>query len=133
MPGGTRWQSTKRIAIGITGTIKVLKNNLFVNLPVNQMEEIFETLFQKSGITIERIVSTGQSSPDEGWYEQNQDEWVLVVQGNAILGFEDEDELALSVGDYVLIPSMVKHKVISTSENPATIWLAIHIHGEGQP
>ncbi|QDP02892.1 cupin domain-containing protein [Thalassotalea sp. PS06] len=81
-------------------------------------------------MTIERIVSTGQSSPDEGWYEQSQDEWVLVVRGNAVLGFENE--LALSAGDYVLISSMVRHKVISASGNPETIWLVIHIQGEVQ-
>ncbi|WP_409574574.1 cupin domain-containing protein [Thalassotalea sp. PS06] len=76
------------------------------------------------------MVSTGQSSPDEGWYEQSQDEWVLVVRGNAVLGFENE--LALSAGDYVLISSMVRHKVISASGNPETIWLVIHIQGEVQ-
>ncbi|WP_394176266.1 cupin domain-containing protein [Thalassotalea litorea] len=100
--------------------------NVFEQLPSGLDSEIFDALYDKAGVKIERIISNGQSSPRQGWYEQEHDEWVMVIQGSAVLGFEDSSKLSLSVGDHVLIPAMLKHKVLATSRTPATIWLAVH-------
>ncbi|MDX2244117.1 MAG: cupin domain-containing protein [Leptolyngbyaceae cyanobacterium bins.302] len=75
---------------------------------------------------IERIVSRGHTSPETGWYDQEQNEWVIVLQGEAVLSFEHEEPLCLKVGDYINIPAHSKHRVDWTDPNQETIWLAIH-------
>ena len=100
-------------------------SNFFKNIPGNLPEELFEVLIENSQLKIERIVSKGHSSPTKGWYDQVTNEWVIVLQGNAVLGFEDK-EVSLEQGDYVNIPAHTKHKVLRSSADPETIWLAIH-------
>lgn len=88
--------------------------------------EILEPLVTGNDTLIERIISTGQTTPPGQWYDQNRDEWVVVLQGEAILGYEDGSRLKLAVGDYVLIPAHCKHRVEYTSSEPPCIWLAVH-------
>lgn len=99
--------------------------NLFKELPVNLENEIFEDIFNSPNLKIERIISNGHFSPDNFWYDQEQNEWVIVLQGNAILEYENRT-IILEVGDYELIPAHQKHRVASTSNEEPTIWLAIH-------
>ena len=100
--------------------------NLFTNLPSLSLDnEEFTTLLESDKIKIERIVSTGQNSPEDFWYEQEQNEWVIVLDGEAILSFENEDDVILKKGDFINIPSYKKHRVKSTIKNSYTIWLAI--------
>jgi len=102
-------------------------DNLFASIPDAAAEELFETLLQRPGLRIERILSFGQSSPPGFWYEQASAEWVLLIQGSAELHFDGEQiPRQLKAGDYVFIPSMVRHRVTQTSTNPPAIWLAIH-------
>lgn len=89
--------------------------------------EVFERLFQKGTCLIERIVSTGQITPPDQWYDQDRDEWVVLLQGEARLAYEDGREVALSVGDYLLILAHEKHRVTYTSTQPPCVWLAVHV------
>jgi cupin 2 domain-containing protein len=89
-------------------------------------DEIVEVLAHVSGVRVERIVSAGQSSPKGFWYDQDHDEWVAVVQGEGIVGFEGGREVRLGVGDTLFIPAHQRHRVVSTSAAPYCIWLAIH-------
>lgn len=100
--------------------------NIFTNLPSNLNEEIFEDLLNNPNFKIERIISTGQSSPDGFWYEQEQNEWVILLSGSAELEFENEANVLLYPGDYLLIPAMKRHRVLSTSKDDISIWLAVH-------
>lgn len=84
--------------------------NIFSNIPAHLPEELFETLIKQPHVTIERIVSKGHSSPAQGWYEQTQNEWVIVLQGEAKLCFEEREQY-LGSGDYLMIPAGVKHRV----------------------
>lgn len=87
-------------------------------------EEFFETLLQGNGkFKIERIVSHGHVSPEGFWYDQKEDEWVLVAEGEARLLFDDGREVALARGDHLLIPAGQKHRVVHTSS--PCVWLAI--------
>ncbi len=88
--------------------------------------EIFEPLLETDQILIERIISTGQTTPEGEWYDQPRDEWVLLLQGEAQLMYEDGMSIDLKTGDYLLIPAHRKHRVSYTSSDPACIWLAIH-------
>ena len=102
-----------------------MQKNIFQEIPSDLTQEIFETLLQKENIRIERILSYGQSSPTEGWYDQDEHEWILLLEGEALLTFEDESEVHLQAGDYCNIPAHTKHKVAWTKEKIKTIWLAI--------
>lgn len=88
--------------------------------------ELFEPLLETNQLLVERIISTGQTTPESEWYDQPRDEWVLLLQGEAQLMYEDGSTIDLKAGDYLLIPAHQKHRVSYTSSNPACIWLAIH-------
>ena len=102
-----------------------MQKNIFQDIPSDLTQEMFETLLQNKNIRIERIISYGQSSPAEGWYKQDEHEWVLLVEGEALLAFEDNNEVHLKAGDYLNIPAHTQHKVVWTKENTKTIWLAL--------
>ncbi|HEY9881733.1 MAG TPA: cupin domain-containing protein [Leptolyngbyaceae cyanobacterium] len=91
--------------------------------------EVFEPLFQKETCLIERIISTGQVTPANQWYDQDRDEWVILLQGEARLAYEDGTEVNLGLGDYLLIPAHCKHRVTYTSTEPPCVWLAVHVQG----
>jgi cupin 2 domain-containing protein len=104
----------------------VRKHNVYDRVPDDSREEVFEVLAQSGSVKIERIVSSGQSSPAEGWYDQALYEWVIVLRGEASIQFEDDAVVDLSEGDYINIPAHKRHRVVSTSVTPETIWLAVH-------
>ena len=99
--------------------------NIYKNIPNDLSEEAFQCLAQNQQVKIERIVSMGHTSPASGWYDQEQDEWVLVLRGSATLSFADEAEVNLEEGDYINIPAHKKHRVTGTSAATETIWLAV--------
>ncbi|MCM8542512.1 MAG: cupin domain-containing protein [Lentisphaeraceae bacterium] len=100
--------------------------NLFSDIPTKLKKELFEVLFKNENLKIERIVSEGHSSPEQGWYDQAESEWVVVVEGSAKILFDDDREFLLETGDYLNIPAHTKHKVVWTDPDKQTIWLAIH-------
>ena len=87
--------------------------------------EIFEALIKTPGLLVERIISKGQITPTGEWYDQEADEWVVLLTGRSRLRFDDE-VVEMYAGDYLFIPSHRKHRVEFTSSDPACIWLAIH-------
>ena len=102
--------------------------NIF-NLPASLPdEELFETLLSSDNVLIERIISTGQTTPPGEWYDQEQDEWVILLQGEAELSYADGSRIKLCSGDYVFIPARQKHRVEYTSSEPPCIWLAVHVN-----
>jgi len=99
--------------------------NLLDGLPTGALgAERFEDLISRPGLRLERIVSTGQSSPPGEWMDQARDEWVLLVAGGAGLTLEGDPPLTLTPGDHLLIPAHRRHRVEWT-ETP-TVWLAVH-------
>lgn len=98
--------------------------NLSSPLPAAGADEAVETLLCRPGLRIERIVSHGHVSPPGFWYEQPDDEWVLLVQGGGELEFSDGERVLLGAGDWLLIPAGCRHRVSAT--DPATVWLAVH-------
>lgn len=101
--------------------------NIFENIPDNLPAELFETLQSGTGVTIERIVSRGHRSAQGFWYDQDRNEWVLLLRGGAALTFADRtDPIVLKPGDYLHIPVHARHRVEWTDPNAATVWLAIY-------
>lgn len=103
-----------------------MADNIFSNIPQNLPEELFETLLKNQNLHIERIVSCGQTTPDEHWYDQSQNEWVMVLQGAAKIKLDDGTIIDLARGDYLNIPAHTRHRVEWTQPETETIWLAIH-------
>jgi cupin 2 domain-containing protein len=96
-------------------------------IPTPLDSEIIDTLFNThNNIKIQRIISAGQTSPPNFWYDQPTSEWVILLQGNATIEFENNEIEKLEAGNYLFIPSHRRHRVTYTSSAPPCIWLAIH-------
>ncbi len=89
--------------------------------------ELTKTVCRGEGLRIERIVSTGQTTPEGEWYDQEDDEFVLLVAGAARLLIAGEaQERKLRPGDWLLLPAHCRHRVTWTESDPPTVWLAVH-------
>ena len=99
--------------------------NFFHNIPNKLPEEFFETILQNDTVKIERIISDGHTSPLDFWYDQDQNEFVILLKGSAVLEFKDGSMVEMSEGDYQILPAHQKHRVSYTDTNGKTIWLAI--------
>lgn len=89
-------------------------------------KELLESIVSAEDISIERIISTGQTTPPGEWYDQDKDEWVILLQGEAVLAYANGSKIKLTAGDYLFIPAHQKHRVKYTSSTPPCIWLAVH-------
>ncbi|NTW32300.1 MAG: cupin domain-containing protein [Bacteroidetes bacterium] len=103
------------------------KTNFFDidKIPALHEPEIIDVITKSSNFRIERIVSSGQHSTKDFWYNQKENEWVILLKGNATLEFENSQFVELKEGDYILIPCNKKHRIVSTSQNPECVWLAV--------
>ena len=106
----------------------ICKRNIYETdkLPDIKEKELFEEIFESERFLLERIISNGWNRIDDQWYDQKNDEWVLLMKGNATIEFENKPITELNEGDYLFIPAHCRHKVIHTSSKPPCIWLAIH-------
>ncbi len=103
----------------------MIADNLFEKIPAHLAGELNEILVSSQHLRIERIVSHGHASPPDFWYDQEEHEWVLVVQGSARLQFDDGTEVSLNRGAHQLIPAYCRHRVTWTDPTEPTIWLAV--------
>ena len=83
------------------------------------------TLFQSGAATITRIVSNDHASPPGFWYDQDEAEWVAVIEGHATLEFDNGVVHEMKAGDWIEITAHVRHRIAATAEH--TIWLAVHV------
>jgi len=111
--------------VGIDDKVNGLKN-IYDNLPKELKEEFFEEILFTKDFTLERIISEGNASPPNFLYDQDKNEFVLLLKGKAILSFEDGSKLELEPGDYLIIPAHQKHRVVWTDPDQKTFWLTIH-------
>lgn len=104
-----------------------MEGNIFAGLEqISGTDELFEELLHAGSLRVERIVSTGQSSPPGFWYDQQQVEWVVLLSGAAELHFEDEPAPRhLQPGDWVNIAAHRRHRVNWTDPSQPSVWLAI--------
>jgi cupin 2 domain-containing protein len=101
-------------------------DNLFQPAPAAGGEEFFQTLTARDGVRIERIVSRGHCSPPGFWYDQEENEWVALLKGEALLRFEKEQRAVhLRAGDYLEIAAHERHRVDWTAPDGETVWLAV--------
>ncbi len=101
------------------------KINIFKLSDILPHKEITNLLLEDETVRIEQIISTGQVSPDGFWYDQSEQEWVLLLQGTARLEFVDGKIRQLNAGEHLLIPAHVRHRIVYTSIQPPCIWLCV--------
>ena len=105
----------------------MIKGNIYdIRSARGQEAEVFEDILSSGNLRIERIISSGQATPEGEWYDQETDEWVLLLTGRAVLEFSDGTRLELTPGDYLFLPAHLRHRVSYTSSDPKCIWLAVH-------
>ena len=101
--------------------------NLFAAIPDDLSRELFDTLLDTDSFRVERIVSHGHASPPGFWYDQDQAEWIVVLQGAARIRFATHDKpVEMQPADWINIDAHEKHRVEWTTPEGPTIWLAIH-------
>ena len=100
-------------------------DNLLKRLPKDLPDEVFEEILSGPGVRIERILSRGHSSPESGWYDQDKNEWVLLIQGAGQLIFADGEAITLAPGDHINIPAHRRHRVAWTDPDQVSVWLAV--------
>lgn len=98
--------------------------NLFADIPASLPEELVQTILSRPNLRIERIVSHGHASPECYWYDQEQNEFVVLLAGAARLQFEDST-VEMQLGSFIDIPAHRRHRVEWTDPQQPTIWLAI--------
>ncbi len=96
--------------------------NIFSNIPDSLPNELIEQLVISKDCKIERIISKGHATPKGKWYNQDKDEFALVLKGSAELKFE-KSLVKMKEGDYIIIPAHAKHRVEKTDKE--TIWLTV--------
>jgi cupin 2 domain-containing protein len=105
----------------------MVTKNIFWGFPGPMMGEMSETLLNTQHFRLERIISSGQMTPPGEWFDQESNEWVVLLSGNAGLLFEGETEVCvMRPGDYVQIPAHRRHRVEWTDREQKTVWLALH-------
>jgi len=97
--------------------------NIYQHPESGEREEIY-TLLEKDGFRLEKIVSYGQATPMDQWYDQDKDEWVLLIKGSAVIRFAPGGCMTLTEGDFLTIPAHRKHRVEQCSRD--AVWLALH-------
>ena len=105
-----------------------MKSSLFQDIPEDLPEELFTILAEGDGARVERIVSDGHASPKGFWYDQKENEWVILLSGSAVMSIEKEsgiERIELKPGDHLLLSAHKRHRVESTSQTEKTIWIAI--------
>lgn len=107
--------------------IKVDNIFKYPNISLSDSVEYFEDIFENENFRIEKIYSTGQSTPIGEWLIEDVNEFVLLVEGSASLIFkENYQEIHLNEGDYFLIPKNTEHRVEKTDSETITTWVTIH-------
>lgn len=100
--------------------------NIFENIPQKLDAELFEELLSTNNFEVERIVSEGHTSPENFWYDQASNEFVLLLSGSAKIGYDNGKIFELHPGDYLIINAHQKHRVDFTDPHKKTFWLTIH-------
>jgi cupin 2 domain-containing protein len=105
----------------------MIVSNIYSDIPDDLTHEVFEEILRNGSLKLERIISKGHETPEDQWYDQDQDEWIILLKGSAGLVIEGEREIvALKSGDYLLLPAHLKHRVEWTDPEEETIWMALY-------
>jgi len=109
----------------------MITSNIYSNIPKEIPDEVFEVIIRNGPFKLERIVSKGHSTPKGKWYDQDNEEWVILLNGSAGIAIEGKAGIVvLKPGDYINLPAHLKHRVEWTDPSTETVWLALHYQKE---
>ncbi|MEM7774971.1 MAG: cupin domain-containing protein [Pseudomonadota bacterium] len=109
-------------------------HNLLSTVLPSRDVEVVDHLLTADGVRLERIVSLGQASPDDFWYDQPEAEWVILLSGHARLRLAEEcQDRDLRPGDAVYLPARCRHRVTWTDPTQPTVWLALFVDADLRP
>lgn len=132
IPGTTRWVNWLRRIVkeDLPNQVTAVPDpvNFFADIPAQLPQELLITLLNAADVKIEKTISHGQASPADFWYDQPQNEWVIVLKGAARLQFEDV-MVEMKIGDFINIPAFKKHRFDWTTPVESTLWLVVR-YGE---
>ena len=101
-----------------------MKNNIFSLIPENIEGETFQELVKSPDCRIERIISSKENQFDRSWYDQDEDEFVILLQGSAKLEFVSQKYVELCSGDFLHIKAHERHRLLEVSKEVDSVWLA---------
>ena len=107
-------------------SLKIQIKNFYSGFKTNPLLENYIDILNGNKFRLEKIISKGYKTPNAKWLSESVDEFVLLLKGKAEILFETGQIVELKEGDYLIIPSNTKHKVIKTSIRPLCYWLTIH-------
>lgn len=81
---------------------------------------LVEILAGNINIRIERIMSSGQTSSEGFWYDQDENEFVALLQGEAVLTYED-GSTRLKAEESFVITAHKKHRIDFISVEPPCV------------
>jgi|SRR3990172_9807156 len=96
--------------------------NIFADAPKNIDGEFVKRVSLSKDITVEGIISS-ESNVRSEIYDQNEWEFVVLLEGYAKLEFEDGNQVEMRKGDYIHIPPHSKHRILKTDKD--TKWLCM--------
>jgi cupin 2 domain-containing protein len=99
--------------------------NFFADIAGRLGAEDLLAVLDSGNVRIQRIVSRAYVTPPGFWFDQDTDEWVIVLRGSATLEFENGSTVEMRAADYLTILSHVRHRVARTDDE--TVWLAVHL------
>jgi cupin 2 domain-containing protein len=106
--------------------MKIIPKNIFTCPETGDAQELFDVIATMVDARIEKIITWKPYSCPGKWYDQDKDEWVILLRGNAQIEIGDQGLIELSSGDYIFLPAHCLHRVTRTSTDPGCIWLAVH-------
>jgi len=106
--------------------LKIQIENFYTGFKTNPLLENYIDVLNGNKFRLEKIISKGYKTPKTKWLSESVDEFVLLLKGKAEILFETGQIVELKEGDYLIIPSNTKHKVVKTSIRPLCYWLTIH-------
>lgn len=89
-------------------------------------EELEEPILSGTSVRLGRIISRGHTTARGTWYDQDEDEWVALLQGQATILLGDHERVSMRASESLLIPAHVRHRVEYTSTEPPCVWLTLH-------
>jgi len=106
--------------------MKVEGNIFAIGKIHSNKKEVFETILERGDFKIERIITLDPYTEPGKWYDQDLDEWVILLRGNAKIEFKEEGIIDLNAGDYIFIQAHKTHRINQSGTDEKNIWLTVH-------
>ena len=70
-------------------------SNIYSDIPDDLTHEVIDEILRNGALKLERIVSKGHETSKDQWYDQEKNEWVILLKSSAGLMIEGEGEIVV--------------------------------------